>query len=94
MVIKPQVTVVDSKLGYRTLLRNTYEGRGYRVLVVDTTSRVLEQIRDARSDIIVLDPKTTGISVSDLHHFLGVPRPLIVVSSDSEEQQVALLLEL
>jgi DNA-binding NtrC family response regulator len=92
-----RVLVVDDDDGMRALLRRTLEADGYHVTERDRGTHVVETLRGAPYDLIILDkemPGVTGLDLLPVLHREFPQVPVVLVTAFGGRQVAASALRL
>jgi two-component system, NtrC family, nitrogen regulation response regulator GlnG len=76
--------VIDDEESVRYSFRRVFEGEGVRVLTAETAAEGLEQVREQRPDVVVLDiqlPDRSGLDVFRDIHSADPRRPVIFITA-------------
>ncbi len=63
---QPDVLVVDEGLFFAVRIEKALERLGYRVRVVTRADAAIEQVRDAKPDLVIVDFGSAGLSPAEL----------------------------
>jgi len=90
-VSKGQILVVDDELGIRTLLSDVLNIAGYQVTMAADGLDALNQIRNNKFDLILLDvnlPKVDGFAILEKIRASAPTQPIIMISARTEKDDV------
>ena len=88
---KGQILVVDDELGIRTLLSDVLNIAGYQVTMAADGLDALNQIRNNKFDLILLDvnlPKVDGFAILEKIRSSAPTQPIIMISARTERDDV------
>ncbi len=93
-MIPATILIVDDEPQIRRVLRTTLSSQGYTVVEARTGEEALEQVRAARTDLILLDVNLPGISGLDtcreIRHSVDIPIIMLTVRNSERDKVHAL----
>lgn len=77
---KKTITIIDDNNHDAMLLKEEFERRGYKVVVIDPSRKLLENLKSKSSNIIVIDMFMGVLNAFDVLKFIDKSKKVFVLS--------------